>query len=150
MERTLVLVKPDGIQRGLTGEIIARLEKTGLRIVAMKMIWMDEVLARRHYAIHEGKPFFLKLVKFITSCPIVAVVFEGRKAVEVVRKVMGTTDGAVAAPGTIRGDLGTDLGMNLVHGSDSAENAKKEIALFFKEGEILSYTRDIDKWIIES
>lgn len=150
MERTLVLVKPDGMQRSLTGEIIARLERTGLKIVAMKTLWMDEELARRHYAVHEGKSFFLKLVKFITSCPIVAIVFEGRKAVEVVRKVMGTTDGAAAAAGTIRGDLGIDLGMNLVHGSDSAENARKEIALFFKEAEILSYTRDIDKWIIES
>ncbi len=150
MERTLVLVKPDGLQRGLTSEIIARLEKTGLKIVAMKMLQMDEALARRHYAVHEGKPFFVKLIKYITSCPIVAIVFEGRKAVEVVRKVMGSTDGAVAAPGTIRGDLGIDLGMNLVHGSDSAENARKEIALFFKEGEILSYTRDIDRWVIES
>jgi nucleoside-diphosphate kinase len=150
MERTLILVKPDGIQRGLTGEIIARLEKTGLKIVAMKMLRMDEDLARRHYAIHEGKPFFQGLVKYITSCPVVAMVVEGRKAVEVVRKVMGSTDSAAAPAGTIRGDFGIDLARNLVHGSDSPANAEKEISLFFKKEEILSYSRDIDRWITES
>ncbi|MDZ4247529.1 MAG: nucleoside-diphosphate kinase [Dehalococcoidia bacterium] len=150
MERTLVLIKPDGIQRGLTGEIISRLERTGLKIIAMKMIQMDESLAKRHYSIHQGKPFFVGLIKYITSCPIVAVVLEGRKAVEVARKVMGSTDSAAAPAGTIRGDLGIDMGRNLVHGSDAPASAEKEIGLFFAPGELRNYSRDIDKWITES
>ncbi|MBI4334177.1 MAG: nucleoside-diphosphate kinase [Chloroflexi bacterium] len=147
MERTLALIKPDGVQRALIGEIIARFERTGLKVVAMRMLQVDNTLALRHYAVHEGKPFFPGLIKYITSSPIVAIVLEGRQAVEVVRKIMGKTDGAVSPPGTIRGDLGTDLERNLVHGSDSATNAEKEINLFFKKEEILSYTRDVDRWI---
>ncbi len=129
--RTLVLAKPDAVQRGLTGEIISRIEKKGLRIVALRMLQMDEAMAKRHYAVHEGKPFFRDLVDFITSGPIVAVVVEGEKAVEVVRTMMGDTDPIKAAPGTIRGDFGLDIGQNLIHGSDSGENARREISLFF-------------------
>jgi nucleoside-diphosphate kinase len=129
--RTLVLAKPDAVQRGLTGEIISRIERKGLRIVALKMLQMDKALAKRHYAVHEGKPFFADLVDFITSGPIVAVVVEGEKAVEVVRTMMGDTDPKKSAPGTIRGDFGLDIGQNLIHGSDSEENARKEINLFF-------------------
>jgi nucleoside-diphosphate kinase len=132
-QRTLVLVKPDGVKKGLTGEIVSRLERKGLKIAAMRMLQMDEALARRHYAVHDGKPFFPGLVEFITSGPIVAVVAEGEKVVEVVRKLMGETDPVKAAPGTIRGDYGLDIGENLIHGSDSEENAQKEIALFFPE-----------------
>jgi nucleoside-diphosphate kinase len=132
-QRTLVLVKPDGVKKGLIGEIISRLEKKGLKIAAMRMLQMDKALARRHYAVHDGKPFFAGLVDFITSGPIVAVVVEGEKSVEVVRKLMGETDPVKAAPGTIRGDYGLDIGENLIHGSDSEENAQKEIALFFPD-----------------
>jgi len=132
-QRTLVLVKPDGVEKGLTGEIISRLEKKGLRIAAMRMLQMDKALARKHYAVHDGKPFFAGLVDFITSGPIVAVVVEGEKSVEVVRKLMGETDPVKAAPGTIRGDYGLDIGENLIHGSDSEENAQVEISLFFPD-----------------
>jgi len=132
-QRTLVLVKPDGVKKGLTGEIISRLEKKGLKIVAMRMLQMDKALARKHYAVHDGKPFFAGLVEFITSGPVVAVVVEGEKSVEVVRKLMGETDPVKAAPGTIRGDYGLDIGENLIHGSDSEENARTEIALFFPD-----------------
>lgn len=132
-QRTLVLVKPDGVEKGLTGEIISRLEKKGLKIAAMRMLQMDKALARKHYAVHDGKPFFAGLVDFITSGPIVAVVVEGDKSVEVVRKLMGETDPAKAAPGTIRGDYGLDIGENLIHGSDSEENAQVEISLFFPD-----------------
>jgi nucleoside-diphosphate kinase len=147
MERTLVLMKPDAVQRGLAGAIIARFERRGLRIVAMKMIQMDKALAQRHYAVHQSKPFFNDLVKFITSNPIIAAVFEGKNAVEVVRLTMGETNSAKASPGTIRGDFGIDLQYNLVHGSDSVDNAAKEISIFFSPEEILKYSRDIDRWI---
>ncbi len=149
-ERTLVLVKPDAMQRGLAGGILSRLERRGLRIVALKLFQMDETLARRHYSEHEGKPFFEGLIGYITSCPIIAAVFEGPRAVEVVRKSMGATNPAVAEPGTIRGDLGLETGRNLIHGADSAESARREIALFFNEDEILSYPRDLDRWILEA
>ena len=139
MQQTLVLLKPDAVERKLVGEIISRLEKRGIKIVAMKMIRMDEALAKRHYAIHEGKPFFEELVEFITSGPIVAAVFEGKDAVTEVRSVMGETDPANAAPGTIRADLAQDIGRNLIHGSDSEETAEKEIKLFFSKPEILDY-----------
>jgi nucleoside-diphosphate kinase len=132
-QRTLVLVKPDGVKKGLIGEIISRLEKKGLKITAMRMLQMDKALARKHYAVHDGKPFFAGLVDFITSGPIVAVVVEGDQSVEVVRKLMGETDPVKAAPGTIRGDYGLDIGENLIHGSDSEENAQTEIALFFPD-----------------
>ena len=150
MERTLVLVKPDAMQRGLAGEILSRLERRGLRIVALRLFQMDEELARRHYAEHEGKPFYEGLVSHITACPIIAAVFEGTNAVETVRKAMGATDPATADAGTIRGDLALEIGRNLIHGSDSLESAKREIALFFREDEMQTYSRDLDRWLFEA
>jgi nucleoside-diphosphate kinase len=137
MERSLVLIKPDAMQRGMAGIVISRLEKRGLRIAAMKMLQMDKALAQRHYAVHQGKAFFNDLVEFITSSPIIAAIFEGEKAIEAVRQTMGATDPVKASPGSIRGDFGLDIQQNLVHGSDSAENAEKEISLFFKPEDIL-------------
>lgn len=150
MQQTLVLLKPDAIQRGLVGEILSRLERKGLKFVAMKMLWMDEALAKRHYAIHEGKAFFAGLVDFITSSPLIAAVVEAEDAVGLVRRTMGETDPASASPGTIRGDLALDIGHNLIHGSDSEENAEKEIGIFFTREEILSYPRETDKWLTGS
>ena len=149
MERTLVIIKPDGVQRGLIGPIIARLERRGLKITAMKMIKMDYDLAQRHYAVHEGKPFYERLLEYITSAPVVVMVVEGKEAIEVVRRTMGATNPMEAAPGTIRADYGLEIGLNLVHGSDGAETAAFEIPLFFNEDEILSYSRDTDRWIFE-
>ena len=146
MERSLVLIKPDAIQRGLTGEIISRLEKKGLKLVAMKMIHMNKSMAEKHYAIHKGKPFFEDLVSFITSSPIVAIVFQGDNAVNIIRRSMGETNPAESASGTIRGDLAISIEHNLIHGSDSLKNATKEISVFFSSGEILDYYRDIDSW----
>ncbi len=139
MERSLVLIKPDAIQRGLVGTIISRLEKVGLKLVAMKMLHLDKALAQRHYAIHKDKPFFDSLVNYITSAPIIAIIFEGKKAVEVIRKTMGATDPAKAEAGTIRGDFGLDIEHNTIHGSDSMETATEEIKLFFGEDGIFSY-----------
>jgi len=139
MERSLVLIKPDAMQRGLAGTIITHLEKQGLRIAALKMLHLDKALAQRHYAIHRDKPFFDGLVNYISSAPIVAVVFEGKGAVEVIRKAMGATDPAHAEAGTIRGDFGLDIERNAVHGSDSVKTAEEEIKLFFSEDEIFSY-----------
>ena len=147
MEKSLVLIKPDAVQRGLAGEIISRLERKGLKIVATKMLHMDRALAQRHYAIHKGKAFFDGLVDFIISGPVIAIVFQGDRAVEIVRQMMGATDPAKALGGTIRGDFGIDIGHNLVHGSDSLENASAEIDLFFSEEEIINYSRDLDIWI---
>jgi len=150
MQQTLVLFKPDAVQRGLVGEILSRLERKGLKIVAMKMLWVDEALAKRHYDIHEGKPFFSGLVDFITSSPLIAAVVEAEGAVDLARRTMGETDPALASPGTIRGDFALDIGHNLIHGSDSEENAQKEIGLFFTRDEILSYSRDTQKWLTGS
>jgi nucleoside-diphosphate kinase len=144
MEKSLVLIKPDAIQRGLAGEIISRLEKKGLKIVAMKMLHMNRDLAQRHYAIHKGKAFFNDLVEFITSGPLIAIVLQGKSAVQLIRQMMGETDPAKASSGTIRGDFGIDIGHNLIHGSDSPENALKEITLFFSADEILDYERELD------
>lgn len=150
MERTLILVKPDGVQRCLAGEIISRLERRGLKIAGLKMLKMDRALAEKHYAVHKEKPFFNDLVSFITSGPIIAAVLEGEKAIESTRQTMGATDPKKAAPGTIRADLGINMEHNLIHGSDSPENAEKEIGIFFKPGEVLTYGRDIDKWLTGS
>jgi nucleoside-diphosphate kinase len=150
MEKSLILIKPDAIQRGLAGIIINRLERRGLKITGMKMLQMDTALAQKHYGVHKGKPFFNDLITFITSCPIIAIVFEGKNAIEVIRQTMGKTNSAEAAPGTIRGDLGIDLQLNMVHGSDSLENAIKEISIFFRPEEIMDYSRDMDKWITGS
>ncbi len=149
MERTLVLIKPDGVQRQLVGPIITRLEQRGLKIVAMKMMQVSQELARKHYAIHEGKPFFEPLIEYITSAPVVAMVVEGPRAIEVTRNTMGATNPVNAAPGTIRADHALEIGRNLVHGSDGPETAVAEIALWFDESELLSYRRDVDRWILE-
>ena len=143
MEKSLVLIKPDAMQRGLAGTIITRLEKQGLKLVAIRMLHLDKALARRHYAIHKDKPFFNSLVDYISSAPIAAAVFEGEGAIAVIRKMMGATDPAKAEAGTIRGDFGVDIEHNSVHGSDSAETAEKEIELFFSEDEIFNYRQEI-------
>lgn len=148
-EQTLVLVKPDGVQRGLIGEIVGRMERKGLRVHALKMMRMDDSLARRHYSEHVEKPFFKDLAAFITSGPLVAMVLAGPNAVSNVRGMMGVTDPARSAPGTIRGDHGMTIGMNLIHGSDSPENALKEIEIFFEPHEVLEYSRDVERWILE-
>ena len=150
MERTLVLVKPDGMQRGLAGEIINRLERRGLRIVGMKLMQVDRALAERHYGEHVGKPFYEGLVAYITACPIVALCLEGTDAVETVRNTMGKTNPRDAAPGTIRGDFGLEIGRNLIHGSDSLASAEREVALFFAPNELLNVSRDVDKWVFEN
>ena len=149
MQRTLVLVKPDGVQRGLIGEIVGRFEGRGLKLIAMKMMRVTRDLAARHYAEHQGKPFYEGLLTFITSGPIIAMIWEGREAVNVVRGLMGATDPLKAGPGTIRGDLALDLGMNLIHGSDSPARAEDEMALFFSAGELHDYERTSDRWIHE-
>jgi nucleoside-diphosphate kinase len=138
MEQSLVLIKPDAIQRSLAGVIISRLEKRGLKIIGMKLLQMDKTLAQKHYAIHKDKDFFNDLVEFITSTPIIAAVFEGERAIEAIRQTMGATDPLKAASGSVRGDFGLDIQQNLVHGSDSAENAEREIGLFFSPGEIFN------------
>ena len=150
MQRTLVLVKPDAVQRGLVGEVVSRLERRGLRFVAMKLMVVSDALAAQHYAEHEGKPFYEGLVRFITSAPVIAAVVEGENAVELVRATMGATDPRDSDAGTIRGDLAVSIGQNLVHGSDSQESADREIKLFFSPDEIVDYTRDIDRWITEA
>jgi nucleoside-diphosphate kinase len=138
MERSLVLIKPDAMRRNLAGVIISRLERRGLKIIAMRMLRMDRTLAQKHYAVHKDKAFFNDLVEFITATPIIAVVFEGERAIEAIRQTMGTTDPLKAAAGSVRGDFGLDIQQNLVHGSDSAENAEKEISLFFSPDEIFT------------
>ena len=150
MERTLVLLKPDAVQRALVGEILSRLERKGLRFAAMKLMLVSEELAHRHYGEHEGKPFFGELVSFITSGPVLAMIVEGENAVALVRSLMGATNPVEASPGTVRGDLGIAIGMNLIHGSDSSESAARETALFFGDGETLDYQRDVDRWITEA
>jgi len=149
VERTLVIIKPDGVQRGLIGRIIARFERRGLRIAGMKLMQIDEALAGRHYAIHKGKPFYEPLIRYITSSPVVVMVLEGNDAIEIARRTMGATKPAEAAPGTIRADFGLEIGRNLVHGSDGPDTAAFEVPLFFAEDELLSYERDTDRWIFE-
>ena len=145
----MVLVKPDGVQRGLIGEIISRLERRGFKLVGMKLMQVDDALARQHYGEHVDRPFFAGLVAFITSSPVVAMAWEAENAVEAVRNTMGQTNPTTSPPGTIRGDLALDIGRNLVHGSDSRESAERELALFFGAGELLDYTRANDGWIKE-
>ncbi len=144
MERSLVLIKPDAMKRGLAGIIVSRLERRGLSIVALKMLQLDKALAQRHYAVHKDKAFFNALVEFITSSPIIAAVFEGEKAIEAIRQTMGATDPVKASPGSIRGDFGLDIQQNLVHGSDSAENAERELSLFFTTEEIFEHPKKTD------
>ena len=149
MERTLILIKPDALQRGLAGEIISRMERRGLKIVGMKLMQLDDALARRHYAEHEGKPFLESLISFITSGPLIAAALEGPNAIELVRKQMGATDPQNADSGTIRGDLALFVQYNLIHGSDSPESAERELGLFFGDGELVSWERNIDLWVFE-
>jgi nucleoside-diphosphate kinase len=144
-----VIVKPDAVQRALAGEILARLEKRGLKLVAMRMQVIGEEIASRHYAEHQGKPFYASLVEYIGSGPSVIAVFEGPQAIAATRATMGTTKPVEAAPGTIRGDFGLMIGRNLIHGSDSPESAKREIAIFFSEDELISYDREVDRWVLE-
>ncbi len=149
MERTLILIKPDGVERLLIGPIIGRFEQRGLKIAALKLVQVSDELARKHYAVHEGKPFFEPLIQYITSAPVVAMVLEGPQAVQVARNTIGATRPAEAGAGTIRGDFGLMVGRNLVHGSDSPENAAAEIALWFNPAELVSYERTLDRWILE-
>jgi nucleoside-diphosphate kinase len=149
LERTLIIIKPDAVQRGLIGEIITRFERRGLRIAAMKLIHIDKTLAERHYAIHKGKPFYAPLIQYITSSPVVVMALEGNNAIEIARRTMGATNPAEATPGTIRADLGLEIGRNLVHGSDGLDTAAIEVPLFFTKEELFSYERDIDRWIFE-
>lgn len=148
-ERTLILIKPDAVQRGLIGRIIERYEQRGLRIVGLKLMRAERALAEEHYAIHSEKAFFPGLVEFITSSPLVAMVVEGTNAIEVCRAVNGATRPHEAAPGSIRGDLALETGMNLVHASDGLETAATELALWFDEAELIDYQRDVDAWIVE-
>lgn len=149
MERTYLMIKPDGVQRGFIGEIVARFEKKGYKIAGLKMLQISRDLAERHYGEHKGRPFFEPLVEYITSGPVVAMVIEGKDAVSAARDMMGATNPLKAAPGTIRGTYGIDIGRNIIHGSDSLESAQREIALFFKEEDLINYGRDIDRWIYE-
>jgi nucleoside-diphosphate kinase len=150
MERTLILLKPDCVQRRLVGEILGRFERKGLRLVAMKLVAADRALAERHYDVHKERPFFPSLVQFLTSGPTVALVLEGREAVAVARNLIGATDGTKAPPGTIRGDFALSVQNNLVHGSDSVENAQKEIALWFDARELTTYKPVDAPWIVGS
>jgi nucleoside-diphosphate kinase len=149
VERTLILVKPDAMQRGLAGEVLSRFERRGLRLVGLRLLQIDDALARRHYGEHEGKPFFDGLLSFITSAPVIAAVLEGPNAIAAARQTMGSTNPVEAANGSIRGDLALDFGRNLVHGSDGPESAAHEIALFFEGQPLLDWERDIDRWIEE-
>ena len=149
MEKTFVAIKPDGVQRGLIGKIISRFEKKGLKLVAMKFILVTNELAQKHYGEHKEKPFFKNLVGFITSGPVVVMVWEGKNAINTVRKMMGKTNPFDAEGGTIRGDYGIDIGRNVVHSSDGPQSAEKEINLFFKSSEIVDWKQDIQNWVYE-
>jgi nucleoside-diphosphate kinase len=149
LERTLVLIKPDAVQRGLIGEIIRRLENRGLRLLAGKFVMVPRELAERHYAVHRGKPFYDGLIRYITSAPVMAMVWEGPNAVVAVRQTMGSTRPVEAAPGTVRHDFALEVGRNLTHASDSSQTAAEEVALWFAPEEILGWTREADRWIFE-
>ncbi len=149
MERSLVLVKPDAVQRGLIGEVILRLERRGLRLVAAKFIQVSQELARTHYAIHVGKPFYDSLIQYITSAPVMAMVWEGPDAINAIRQTMGATSPVNAAPGSIRHDFALQIGRNLTHASDSVQNGEKEVALWFAPHELVAWERSTDRWIFE-
>ena len=148
-ERTLVIIKPDGVQRGLVGPILSRLESRGLKLCGLKLVQVSPDFAARHYAEHEGKPFYPGLLKYITSAPVIVACVEGTSAVQMVRNSVGATNPLNAAPGTIRGDLALDIGRNLIHASDAPETAQRELALWFQQGEIVGYARETDRWIFE-
>lgn len=149
MERTFIIIKPDAVQRGLTGEILKRFESRGLRIIGMKFLRISRQLAEKHYAIHAERPFFASLVNYITSSPVVVIALEGTNAVAAARKTIGATKPQEAEAGTIRGDFALEIGRNLVHGSDSVENGQIEVANFFSEAELASWERNNDPWIFE-
>ncbi len=149
MERTLIIIKPDAVQRGLIGEIIARFERSGLRLAGMKFMQISPELAARHYAVHQGKPFYKGLVQYITSAPVVVMAWEGLNAIQLARKLMGKTNPVDAEAGSIRGDFGVSIGRNLVHGSDGPETAAFELDLFFAPGELVAWERCTDEWIFE-
>lgn len=150
MERSFVLVKPDGVQRGLIGEIVGRLEKRGLRLVAARFMSVSQDLAEAHYAIHKGKPFYEGLIEYITSGPVLAMVWEGPQAIAAIRQTMGSTRPTEAAPGSVRHDFGLEVGRNLTHASDGPETARKEIELWFDDAELVDWERGSDRWIFES
>ncbi|CAM5791824.1 MULTISPECIES: nucleoside-diphosphate kinase [Brevibacillus] len=147
MEKTFLMVKPDGVQRNLIGEIVSRFEKKGFQLVGAKLMNVSRELAEQHYAEHKERPFFGELVDFITSGPVFAMVWQGNNVISTARSMMGKTNPADAASGTIRGDFATSVGMNIIHGSDSPESAEREIALWFGQGEVLSYEKTIQRWI---
>jgi len=150
LEKTLVLVKPDAVQRGLIGEIISRLERRGLRMVSARFMRVSRGLAERHYAVHQGKPFYDGLIAYITSAPVMAMVWDGPNAIAAVRQTMGSTRPTEAAPGSIRHDLGLTVGRNLTHASDSPETAAAEVALWFKPADLVEWPRDLDRWLYDS
>ena len=149
MQRTLVLIKPDGVQRALIGEITGRLERRGLRLAAARFCRVGRGLAEEHYAVHQGKPFYAGLLDYITSAPVMAMVWEGPAAVVAVRQTMGSTRPTDAAPGTVRHDFGLEIGRNLTHASDSTESAEAEVALWFRPDELVAWARDVDRWVFE-
>ncbi len=149
LERTLVLIKPDGVQRGLVGEIILRLERRGLKLIAARFLHVDKELAERHYAIHRGQPFYNGLIEYITSAPVMAMVWEGTNAIQAVRQTMGATRPTEAAPGSIRHDFGLDISRNLTHASDSPQTAAEEIDLWFEESELVPWSQGLSSWIYE-
>lgn len=150
MERSLIILKPDAVQRGLVGPILTRLEQRGLKFIGMKLMQIDEALASRHYAVHEGKPFYQSLVSYIVSGPVIVLAVAGKDVIQIVRNTVGATNPANAAPGTIRGDFGLEIGRNLIHASDSPENGVAEVGLFFQPGELVEqWSRNTDAWIYE-
>ena len=149
MERSLVLVKPDGVQRALIGEVISRLERRGLRLVAAKFMQVSRELADTHYAIHKGKPFYDGLISYITSAPVMAMVWEGPNAVAAIRQTMGATRPTEAAPGSLRHDFALEVGRNLTHASDTVENGTNEVALWFRQEELVNWNREVDRWVFE-
>lgn len=150
MERSLIILKPDAVQRGLVGPILTRLEQRGLKIVGLKLMQIDETLARKHYAEHEGKGFFASLVEYITSGPVIVLAVTGENVIEMVRTMVGATNPLKAAPGTIRGDFAVSIGRNLIHASDKPESGEREVQIFFSDGELVQeFKRDADRWIFE-
>ena len=149
MERSLVLVKPDGVQRALVGEVISRLERRGLRLVAAKFMQVSRELAETHYGIHKGKPFYDGLIEYITSAPVMAMVWEGPNAIAAIRQTMGATRPTEAAPGSLRHDFALEVGRNLTHASDTPENGANEVSLWFKKDELVDWSREVDRWVFE-
>lgn len=147
-ERTFVMIKPDGVQRALVGEVISRLERKGLKLVGMKMLWLSREMAEEHYAAHRGKAFFEALINFVTAAPVVAMVWEGENAIALVRHIMGALEPTEATPGSIRGDFALTKTMNIIHGADSPETAEREIKLFFDESELFDYERCDEQWTL--